>query len=95
MIAPAAARAAGHPTTTSQFDHTHDYHLGGLTTEANGGAVCGHDHDLKTKGGWTLRQPEPGVFIWHSPLGQIHHSRGDPIIMPPLEPEDDPDPPPF
>jgi hypothetical protein len=84
-----------HPATTSQFDHTRDYHLGGLTVQANGGQVCGHDHDLKTKGGWTLVQPEPGVFTWRSPLGQIHHNRGDPIIMPLPEPDDDPDRPPF
>jgi hypothetical protein len=84
-----------HPATTSQFDHTRDYHLGGLTVEANGGQVCGHDHDLKTKGGWTLSQHEPGVFIWISPLGQIHRSRGDPIIMPFPDPDADPDRPPF
>lgn len=49
------------PATEVQYDHTWDYHLGGLTADANGGQVRGHDHDLKTKGGWRLCQPDdPG-----------------------------------
>lgn len=80
------------PATKSEYDHTRDYQLGGDTVQANGDPLCDHDHDLKTKGGWKLRQPEPGTFIWHTPLGQIHRSRGDPIIIPLPEPEDD-DPP--
>ena len=77
--------------TESEFDHTRDYQHGGPTTRINGGLVCSHDHDLKSKGGWRLEQPEPGHFIWHSPLGQIHHTRGEPIITPLLEPDDDND----
>ncbi|WP_028927721.1 HNH endonuclease signature motif containing protein, partial [Pseudonocardia acaciae] len=78
----------------TEFDHTRDYRHGGPTVEINGGNVCDHDHDLKTKGGWRLEQPEPGTFTWISPLGQTHTTQGEPIITPTLEPGDD-DPPPF
>ncbi|WP_084216487.1 HNH endonuclease signature motif containing protein [Pseudonocardia spinosispora] len=78
------------PATESQFDHTVDHARGGPTTDANGGQLCAHDHDLKTRGHWCLKQPEPGVFLWTSPLGQVHRTRGDPVIIPPLTaPEDD------
>ncbi|WP_028923119.1 HNH endonuclease signature motif containing protein [Pseudonocardia acaciae] len=84
------------PATRSEFDHTRDYRHGGATVRSNGGHVCDHDHDLKTKGGWILRQPQPGTFIWISPLGQVHRTRGDPVILPLPEPENgDDDPPPF
>ncbi|WP_028922366.1 HNH endonuclease signature motif containing protein [Pseudonocardia acaciae] len=73
----------------SQFDHTYDYRYGGPTTEANGDPLCGHDHDLKTKGGWRLRQPRPGTFLWTSPLGGIYRSRGDPVVLPLPEPGED------
>jgi hypothetical protein len=79
----------------SQFDHTRDYRYGGPTIRTNGDMLCNHDHDLKTKGGWKLEQPEPGHLIWTSPLGQTYRTRGDPIIFPlPTAPPDD-DPPPY
>ena len=27
---------------------------------------------MKTHGRWRLRQPEPGVYLWRSPHGQIY-----------------------
>jgi hypothetical protein len=84
------------PATRSEFDHTREYRHGGATLQINGGRVCDHDHDLKTKGGWRLEQPEPGHFTWISTLGQIHRTRGDPVIVPlPEPPSEDEDPPPF
>jgi hypothetical protein len=41
---------------------------------------------LKTVGGWVLRQPEPGVFEWVSPLGRVYRSRAEPILPPASEP---------
>src|SRR5882757_2612096 len=72
------------PATRSDYDHTAEYQHFGPTVRANSGSLCAHDHTLKTKGGWELDQPEPGVFIWYTPLGQIHRSRGDPILPPPF-----------
>jgi len=72
------------PATRSDYDHTAEYQHFGPTVRANSGSLCAHDHNLKTKGGWELDQPEPGVFIWYTPLGQIHRSRGDPILPPPF-----------
>jgi len=74
------------PASKSEFDHTRDYQHHGPTTSTNGGPVCKHDHNLKSEGGWTLHQPKPGEFIWHTPLGQTHHSQGEPILYPATTP---------
>ncbi|MGH8920738.1 MAG: HNH endonuclease signature motif containing protein, partial [Actinomycetes bacterium] len=52
----------------ADLDHTLDHRLGGMTTEANSGPLCRHDHLLKHEGGWRLRQPEPVHFVWASYL---------------------------
>ncbi|MGH3812848.1 MAG: DUF222 domain-containing protein [Pseudonocardiaceae bacterium] len=52
------------PARTTDKDHTLDHAHGGPTTGPNLGDACRHDHRLKHEGGWTLHQPEPGVFIW-------------------------------
>ena len=54
----------------ADLDHTVDHGHGGATTEANSGPLCRHDHRLKHEGGWRLRQPEPGHFVWISPLSR-------------------------
>ncbi|MBB6374682.1 hypothetical protein BKA01_001904 [Pseudonocardia eucalypti] len=73
------------PATQSEQDHTHDHQHGGPTTHTNLGPGCKHDHRLKHEGGWTVTQPQPGRFIWISPLGRRYHTRGEPITDP--EPE--------
>jgi len=84
------------PASKSEFDHTWEYQHHGPTTSTNGGPVCKHDHNLKTQGGWRLHQPKPGEFIWHTPLGQTHHSQGEPILCPLPTPDlQNADPPPF
>ncbi|GAA5165618.1 hypothetical protein GCM10023321_55840 [Pseudonocardia eucalypti] len=81
----------GRPARQSDIDHTRDVQHGGKTLHINLSPQCGHDHLLKTEGGWTLHQPEPGVLVWRSPLGQTYRTRADPLIDPP--PELGPDPP--
>jgi len=84
------------PASKSEYDHTQEYQHHGPTTSTNGGPVCTHDHNLKTKAGWTLHQPKPGQFTWHTPLGQTHHSQGEPILHPlPTPHQQNTDPPPF
>ncbi|MGH3829854.1 MAG: DUF222 domain-containing protein [Pseudonocardiaceae bacterium] len=67
------------PAHHADLDHTVDHVHGGVTAEANSGPLCRHDHRLKHVGGWRLRQPEPGHFVWTSPLGRIYHSRRQPV----------------
>ncbi len=43
----------------------------GQTGVGNLGPLSRSEHRLKTHGGWRVRQPEPGVFVWRSPTG--HH----------------------
>lgn len=86
----------------ADLDHTVDHTHGGATTEANSGPLCRHDHRLKHEGGWRLRQPEPGHFVWTSPLGRVYHTRPQPITTdlpdplpgPPLPESGYPDDPP-
>jgi hypothetical protein len=52
------------PARTTDKDHTHGH--GGPTTDNNLGNACRHDHRLKHEGGWRLRQPETGHFVWRS-----------------------------
>jgi len=82
------------PATQSDYDHTKEYQHFGPTIRANGGPLCAHDHNLKTKGGWELDQPQPGLFVWYTPFGQIYRSRGDPILHSFPTPDEEDDPPP-
>ena len=40
--------------------------------------VCRCDHQLKQLPGWTLTQPEPGVFTWITPAGRTYTTGADP-----------------
>jgi hypothetical protein len=74
------------PARSADQDHTVDHSRGGPTVAADLGPACRHDHMLKTEGGWELEQPEPGVFVWSSPLGRRYPVRPEPILPPPAEP---------
>lgn len=67
------------PARHADLDHTVEHAHGGATTAANSGPLCRHDHRLKHAGGWRLSQPEPGHFVWTTPLGRIYHTRRQPI----------------
>ncbi|MFW6598259.1 hypothetical protein ACQBAU_15585 [Propionibacteriaceae bacterium Y2011] len=57
------------------LDHTIAYTAGGppgQTSLANLAPLSRTGHRVKTHGGWQLRQPEPGVMLWRSPLG-LHY----------------------
>ncbi|MFC4948241.1 hypothetical protein [Pseudonocardia sp. GCM10023141] len=83
-IGPGCTRTA----RRSDLDHTLDPGKGGDTVEENAGPACYRHHPDKDRG-WTLSQPAPGRFVWVSPLGRVHHTRGEPIR------HDLPDPQPF
>jgi hypothetical protein len=87
------------PARGSDLDHTRGHACGGTTVEDNLQPLCRHDHRLKHDGGWALRQPEPGRFVWTSRLGHTYPIDPPPIMEPLPEPapapEPDGRPPPF
>jgi hypothetical protein len=60
------------PATRCDLDHTIAHTDGGRTALDNLGLLCRHHHSAKHRGGWTLDQPEPGIFIWTSPTSRTH-----------------------
>jgi hypothetical protein len=68
------------PSMTADMDHTHDHALGGDTVQENLGPACGHDHALKTKGGWRLKRLDEFTFRWTSRLGRIYDVPIAPLI---------------
>ncbi len=83
------------PARAADLDHTIDHAHHGATTEANQGPVCRHDHRIKHVGGWRLSQPEPGHFVWVSPLGRIYYTQPPPIIDDLPDPRPGPPYPPY
>jgi hypothetical protein len=84
------------PARRCDLDHTHDHAHGGPTVTANIGPGCDRHHVYKHELGWQLTQPQPGIFEWISPLGQVYRTRGEPITPPlpqPLPRPEEPDPP--
>ena len=82
------------PARRCDLDHTHDHARGGPTVQANLGPDCKRHHWFKHELGWRLTQPEPGIFEWTSPLGQVYRTRGEPITPPLPDPQPRPDEPP-
>ena len=65
------------PARRCDLDHTAEYHghaangarSPGSTAADNLGPLSDRCHRIKTDGGFTLTQPEPGVFEWRTPAG--------------------------
>jgi hypothetical protein len=49
------------------------------------GALCPHAHRVKHRGGWRVEQPEPGTFVWRSPLGGEYRTTAEQLL--PLMPD--------
>ncbi len=72
-----AAPGCGVPGHRCDLDHTTEYHgtpangapQRGSTAADNLGPLSTRCHRLKTDGGFTLTQIQPGVFEWHTPAG--------------------------
>ncbi|MFP5071064.1 DUF222 domain-containing protein [Pseudonocardia nantongensis] len=75
----------------SDLDHTRDHSRGGPTVQANLGPACTRHHPDKDRG-WTLTQPEPGLFRWTSPLGRTYWTRGEPVRPDLPDPDPRPEP---
>jgi hypothetical protein len=78
------------PAMKTDQDHITDWILGGPTTDANLHPACRHDHRARHEGGWHVTSPEPGVIVWHSPLGHYYTVTPPPIIsrLPDPQPRD-------
>jgi len=42
------------------------------TYECQRDPLCRHHHWCKQAEGWLLKQPRPGVLIWHTPAGRTY-----------------------
>ena len=68
--------AAGGSRRTD-LDHTIPYRSPdtggppGQTAGGNLGPLARYHHRVKTHGGWNVRQPEPGTWVWRTPHGRI------------------------
>jgi hypothetical protein len=72
------------PAHRGQIDHTIAY-PDGPTAQTNLGPPCDPHHDLKTRWGWLLTQPEEGRFVWTSPVGK-HYEQEPAQIGPIIDP---------
>ena len=59
----------------SDSDHTVPYRSAGppgQTWLGNLGPLSRHEHRVRTHGGWQVRQPVPGTYLWRSPYGYLY-----------------------
>jgi uncharacterized protein DUF222 len=54
---------------TKQVDHNLPYDQGGVSGIGNYGPMTTLHHRIKTHGGWTVKQPFPGIYLWRDPHG--------------------------
>ena len=87
------------PASRADLDHIRNSPRGpsprpdpdGATADWNLGSPCPTDHRIKTKPGWKLTSPIPGLFIWTTPTGHTYRRHPEP----PLDRPRTPTPPPF
>ncbi|HEY0118394.1 MAG TPA: DUF222 domain-containing protein [Cellulomonas sp.] len=66
------------PAERCDLDHTEEFFADGAlgeTSADNLGPLCHRANMLKTGGGFTLQQPEPGRFVWTTPAGLRYETR--------------------
>ncbi len=60
---------------THQIDHTEAFRHGGPPGQSrvgNYGPMTPFHHRIKTHGGWQVRQPFPGIYLWRDPHGAAY-----------------------
>ncbi|MGB7964501.1 MAG: hypothetical protein WCF12_16280, partial [Propionicimonas sp.] len=85
------------PSPRLDLDHTRPCRWDGTpgqTDPDNLGPLSRKVHRAKTRAGWRLRQPRPGLFVWRSPLGRRYWITPDGLTHndPDHRPRDDPGP---
>ncbi len=61
-------------TGRTDLDHTLRYQRGGppgQTGRHNLGPLARSEHRTRTVGDWSVRQPDPGTYLWRTPEGWI------------------------
>lgn len=77
-VFPYGTQPSRTPYGTADLDHTRAYLSParggppGQTRPDNLGPFSRHHHRAKTHGGWSERQPEPGLYVWRSPAGFVY-----------------------
>ncbi|HLK72634.1 MAG TPA: DUF222 domain-containing protein [Streptosporangiaceae bacterium] len=66
------APGCGRPAARCDLDHTIAWDQGGITCECDLAPLCRRHHRAKQAEGWLLKQPEPGVVVWHTPSGRSY-----------------------
>lgn len=61
-----------HRGPTMQVDHTVPHDEGGMSGVGNYGPMTTTHHRIKTHGGWQVRQPFPGIYVWRDPHGACY-----------------------
>ncbi len=59
------------PARRCESEHTIPYPHG-PTASGNLGPECSSHHRVKTHGGWRVKQPFNGVFVWRAPTGHLY-----------------------
>ena len=76
LMTPADTFPWGVSTSRAQqVDHTEAFrHRGppGQSTVGNYGPMTSFHHRIKTHGGWEVRQPFPGIYLWRDPHGATY-----------------------
>ena len=65
-----------------QVDHTTPYDAGGASGIGNYGPMTTTHHRIKTHGGWQVKQPFPGIYLWRDPHGAAPTSSTTPAPEP-------------
>ena len=55
-----------------QVDHTVPYDNDGVSGVGNYGPMTTRHHRIKTRGGWQVQQPFPGIYVWRDPHGAYY-----------------------
>jgi len=63
------APGCNRPAADGDADHTVPW-PDGPTCQENLGGQCRYHHRCKQQSGWTLEQPQPGIFEWTGPSGR-------------------------
>jgi hypothetical protein len=66
------------PAGQCDLDHEHPWAETQETSTTYLEPLCRHHHRIRHRLGWKLRQVEPGVYEWTSPLGHTYVTRPEP-----------------
>jgi hypothetical protein len=66
------------PASDCDLDHEHPWAETHQTSTTHLEPLCRHHHRIRHQLGWKLRQLQPGVYEWTSPLGNTYTTRPEP-----------------